>query len=200
METVVRLIGNDRRPHRGFLIISHHLKCIPRATSRVAALVAFALAAQGCFNTATPQATEGTYAGAAEYAAYGYSNDPFATYNPFLYGYYCPLAYYYYSYYRGDGDRDCDDGFCGPYGGRRPPHLPLIARSSPPRVPLRENAEAAQRTVATAPSSGPAPSISFHNFSVDGYRGATVPSAGFGSGGFHGGGFGGGGFHESSHR
>jgi hypothetical protein len=195
META-RLIGSERRPRRSVILIHHYLKRIS-GMAFLAALFAIALAAQGCFDSTTQTAEPG-YAGPAEYAAYGYSNDPFATYNPFFYGFYCPQPYYYYSYYRGDGDRDCDDGFCGPHGGRKPPHLPLIATSSAPRVPLRENVEAAQRTAATAPSTEPAHSIGLHSFSADGYRGAGVPSAGFG-GGFHSGGFGGG-SHGSSHR
>jgi hypothetical protein len=197
MKNVARLVGIDRWPCQAFLLFQH-LERISRTASSLAALVALAIASQGCFNT-SPQTTELAYGGPAEYAANGYSNDPFAAYDPFLYSYYCPLPYYY-SYYRGDGDRDCDDGFCGHRGGRKPPHLPLIAGSLPARVPLRERAEVTQRTGEGAQSAAPAPWISPRNLSADSYRGASVPSGGFGGGGYHSDGLGGGGFHGSSHR
>jgi hypothetical protein len=210
MKYIARLIGNDRWPCRAFTLIRHPERILQ--TTGLAVLVALTLASQGCFDR-SPQTTELAYAGPTEYAAYGYSNDPFAAYDPFLYNYYCPLPYYYYSYYRGDGDRDCDDGFCGPRG-RRPPHVPLIAGSPPARVSLRESD--VQETGESPQAAAPAQWIGRRTFSSDGYSGNSVPSVGFGGyngnsvpssglsgGGFHsvgGGGIGGGGSHGSSHR
>ena len=199
MENFGGPLVNERRPHHRWLSIPHRGERFSRLTPYVAAIIVFAFA-QGCFNAPNPQIAETPYAGPAEYASYGYADDPLATYNPFLYGSYCPLPYYYYSSYRGDGDRDCDDGFCGPHGGRKPPHLPLIARSSASAVRLRNNTDAAQPIGATAPSSEPARSLGFVHSSGDSYRGAGVPSARFSAGGFHSGGFGAAGFHGSSHR
>jgi hypothetical protein len=161
-------------------------------TAGLAALVALAMASQGCFDR-SPQTTELAYGGPAEYAGYGYSNNPFA-YDPFLFNYYCPLPYYYYSYYRSDGDRDCDDGFCGPRGGRRPPHRPLIASAPPAPVSLRESG--VQET-GESPAAAPAQWIGRRTLSSDGYSGNSIPSVGFGdhsvnsvpSSGLSGGGF-----------
>jgi hypothetical protein len=115
METAGRLsgigpIGIDRRAHRSSLI--RHLKLIWQLAS-LAALAAVALTAPGCSN-ASSQTAGPVYAGPAEYAAYGYPENPYLAFDPFLYGYYWSVPYYNNGYpgYGGDGDHDCDDGFC----------------------------------------------------------------------------------------
>jgi hypothetical protein len=197
METAGRLIGSDpigidRRPCRSVSLI-WHLQLISQAAGLVA-LVMLALTMQGCSQSSL-QTAEPVYPGPAQYAAYGYSYDPYATYDPFFYGYYWSLPYYYHPYSGDDGDHDCDDGFCGPHGGGRPPHLPWRVGLSTERLAPRESTEVTQRSIVSAPSAEPANS----NLSA-GYHTANVPSGGFGGGGLHSGGFGGGGFSGSSHR
>jgi len=174
--------------------------------ARLAAFVALALAASGCFNTPPPQTAEPIYPGPDEYAAYGYASDPsLGAYNPFLYAYYWPVPYYYYWRFGGDGDRDCDDGFCGPRRGKKPPHLPLTIGSLPQRLPPRTSAEIAPRTI-SARSAEPAPStpstiLNPGISAVNGSHAASIPAAGFHSDGFHSGSFtSSGGFHGSFHR
>ncbi len=209
MDTAARLNGFDRRPCHHFSSVQY-LKRIIRAAS-LAALVALALAASGCFNTAPPQPAQLTYPGPDEYAAYGYANDPsFAAYDPFLYNYYW-LPPYYYSYYGGDGGRDCDDGFCGPRIVRQPPHLPWRVSSLAERPLPRGNVGVTQGAISTQPAES-APSTQSTTITSPGLSTVSdshvfsAPSAGFGGGGFHSGGFGGsgfgggGGFHGSFHR
>jgi len=207
----IRLIGIGRtiETDQGTcrtLILIQHLKCISQISS-LAALIAFALIVQGCFNTPSPpaQATEPVYAGPAEYMADGYENDPFATtsvaaYDPFFYGYYCPLPYYYYSYYDGIGSHGCINEWCrSPIGRRPPPHLPLLASEMPVRPPARDSAEAAQQLADDARSAQASRPIGSINSTAGEDREASRSTDGFG-GGFHSVGFGGGGFHGSPHR
>jgi hypothetical protein len=173
----------------------------------LAALFAVALIMQGCFNSPPPlplPATEPVYAGPAEYMADGYENDPFSTtpvaaYDPFLYGYYCPLPYYYYSYYDGVGGHGCVNGWCRSPIGRKPPHLPLLASEIPVRPPPRDSAKAAQQLADTARSEQASRPIGSINMTADDNREGHGSTGGLG-GGFHTVGFGGGGFHGSSHR
>ncbi len=173
----------------------------------LAPLFAFAVIIQGCFNSPPPlplPATEPVYAGPAEYMADGYENDPFATtpvvaYDPFFYGYYCPLPYYYYSYYGGVGGPGCINGWCRSPVGRKPPHLPFIASEMPVRPPVRDSAEVAQQIADTARSAQASRPIGSINLTADDNREGHGSTGGFG-GGFHTVGFGGGGFHGSSHR
>jgi len=202
METVGRLIGFgligvDRRPWRSFWPI-RHLRLISKATG-LAGLVAVALTGQGCCN-ASSQTTVPVYPGPAEYAAYGYPDDLYATSDPFFDGYYWWLPYYYYAYYAPPGG--CYGGWCGPHGGGKSPHLPWRVGSLPERLPPRESTGVTQRSIVSVQS--PANS----NLSAD-YHAAGVTSnassgafhgSGFGGGGFHSGGFGGGGFSGSAHR
>ena len=170
---------------------------VPRCRSRLcslqvmcgAALVAvLAFALQGCSDSSR-QGSELTYGGPAEYANYGYSNDPFAygPYDPLLYSYWYPQQYYYYPIYAGDGDHDCDDGHCG---GSRDGHRP------PPPINPRPLAE--RGTLA-----GSRPMTATHESFGGGFNSASANGSGF-HGGFNGGGgFGGaGGFggHASGHR
>ena len=180
---------------RQTLSAMRHLKRILRTAGGMAILLGLALAAQGCFNT-SPQSSALAYGGPAEYANYGYSNDPFAfaSYDPFLYSYWYPPPFYYYSNYQGDGDHDCDDGFCGHRSGNnaQPPRFP---RSLAARAPNPERSTAADAT-----SNGPTHWLSAGNPSAEGYRSGIAPAHGFSGGRFGGGGFRGGGGHGSSHR
>ncbi len=201
MESFSRLIASgsitvDRWPVR----TSSFIQRLDRTLRTVgfAALVAFALTVQGCSDTSS-QTAGPVYPGPEEYAAYGYSYDPYATYNPFFYGYYSSLPYYYYPHFGGDGDHDCDDGFCGPHGGSKP-HLPMTVGSLPHRLPPPNGAALSQRSVLTAQSTEPTGSINPRGLSAQDSHAASFPPSGFGGGGFHSGGFGGGGFHGSSHR
>jgi hypothetical protein len=211
----IRLINNS--PVRARLNIPSQQRCEPSITvlqskhiSRkawLAPLFAFALSVQGCFSSlppAPPPATEPVYAGPAEYMADGYENDPFATtsvaaYDPFFYGYYCPLPYYYYSYYDGAGGHGCINGWCRAPIGRKPPHLPLLASEVPVRPPARDSAEVAQQLADAARSAQAARPIGSINTTVDDSHEGHGLTGGFG-GGFHTAGFGGGGFRGSSHR
>ena len=171
----------------------------------VVALAAFAMAATGCFNTPNPQTGEPMYPGPDEYAAYGYTSDPsFAAYDPFLHGYYWPVPYYPYWHSGGDGDRDCDDGFCRSRIGKQPPYLSLTVGSLMERLPLWGSAEVAPRTLsaesAKAAPSTPSTTINPGLSTVNNSHIFSAQSAGFGGRGFHSGGFGGGGFHGSFHR
>jgi hypothetical protein len=204
------LIGVDKRPWRSRrparrLQLASQAAGIP-AIMAIVALVVVASTNQGCSNTSS-QTAAAVYPGPSEYAAYGYPDDLYATYDPFFYGYYWSLPYYYTAYSGGDGDHDCDDGFCGPEGGR-PPHQPWRVGSLPERLPPPERTEVSQRSIVSVQSVEPANS----NLSADshaagvtssafgggefhsgGFSGSAMNSGGFG-GGFHSGGFGGGGF------
>ena len=182
--------------------------------TRLAALIALALAASGCFNTSpppTPPMYTGPdqysgaeqYPGPDEYAAYGYSSDPsFVAYNPFLYCYYWPVPYYSYWNFSGSNDHDCDDGYCGPRVGK-PPHLPWTVGSLPQRRPPGVGAASTSlATTAThlwtaeATHAGAAPSTGFSGF--HGFGAGFSGFHGFSAGGFHG--FSAGGFHGGGHR
>jgi hypothetical protein len=188
-----------------------HRKLIISLTRVLAALVAFALAAQGCSRTAS-QTAESRYAGPDEYAAYGYANDytfpaydpAFGGYDPFFYGYSSSLPYYYPYYYYvqsgRDGDHDRDDGFGGPhFGPMRPPHLEPRVGLSPERATPAGTTEIGTRNL-LGDRDG-AVGVSSHAFG--GGFGGSVHSGELGEGfhgggigeGFHGGGGFGGGFH-----
>ena len=184
MDRVARLTRFFRRPCLT-LSLSPHFKRIIRSAFGLAALAAIAIAAQGCFNTSA-ETSEQAYGGPAEYAAYGYSNDPFtfAAYNPFLYTYCFPQPYYYYPYYRGDGDRDCDDGFCG-YRGAGKPHPKVAVGSVAPRLPIPHGSAVAEPTQLRSGNLA-THSLGGGNVSAGGYHGGIGPMHGFGGGGLHG--------------
>jgi predicted pyridoxine 5'-phosphate oxidase superfamily flavin-nucleotide-binding protein len=212
METAGRLsgigpIGISRRARRSSLI--RHLKLIWQLAG-LAALATVALTAPGCTN-ASSQTAGPVYAGPAEYAAYGYPENPYLVFDPFLYGYYWSVPYYNNGYpgYGGDGDHDCDDGFCGPHGGGKPPHVPVRVGSLAERLPPRDGTEVSQRSITSVRSGAPANSnlsVGDHATSVSssgfggGFHSGGFGGGGFGAGGFHGGGFGGGGFSGAAHR
>ena len=194
MDSIGRLTGLYRPPRRTFSAM-RDLKRILKTAAGVAILLGLALAAQGCFNR-SPQSSELAYGGPAEYANYGYSNDPFsfASYGPFLYSYWYPPQYYYYWNYQGDGDHDCDDGFCGHRSGKQP-HPPRFPRSLTARASNPERATATEVTSKGGAVAGPTHWLSAGNPSAGSYRSGIAPPHGF-----SGGGFGGRAGHGSSHR
>jgi hypothetical protein len=187
----------------------------------LAALIAFAFAAEECSRTATQTAessesaesAESRYAGPEEYAAYGYANDyafptydpAFGGYDPFFYGYSSSLPYYYPYYYYvhsgRDGDHDRDDGFGGRrFGAGRPPHPEPRVGLLPGRTTPLESTEIGARNFSGDRDGG----VGVPSHAFGGGFGSSVHSGGFGSSvhsggigeGFHGGSFGG--FHGGS--
>ena len=119
------------------------------AVVSVAALAAITMISQGCFNSAPP-IYGGPYGGPAEYAASGYPADPFA-FEPYGLNWY-PEEYYYYFPAHGDGDHDCDDGFCGQGRGRNhQPHVPKGLIAKPGLVLARPTERTPMRVTAAAP-------------------------------------------------
>lgn len=184
MDGVARLTRFIRRPCLSFLL-SPHFKRIVWSASGVTALAAFAIAAQGCLTIST-ETSEPAYGGPAEYAAYGYPNDPFAfaAFDPFVYTYYFPPLYYYYGYYRGDGDRDCDDGFCGNRGAGKP-HPKVAVGSGAPLMLIPHGPAVAEPMQSHAGNFG-SQSLGGANVSQGGFHGGSAAMQGFGRGGFHG--------------
>jgi hypothetical protein len=148
-------------------------------------LLGFALVAQGCFDNTAPPSSEPTYAGPEEYANYGYSSDPFiyGVYDPFSFGYWCPLPIYYYWHpgYR----HGCDDGSCGPHGGKKPLRPVYPWPLAAPRSLVAQASNPEKSTPATSDSRAPAqPTISLSDSdrSADVYRSQGSMAHGFSSG------------------
>jgi hypothetical protein len=144
----------------------------------LAAIAVFVMGAQGCASNSA-QTVLPSYPGPDEYAAYGYPSDStFSAYDPLFYAYLWPPPYYYNWYSGGDGDHDCDDGFCGPRGHGKPPHVPWRLALLPERQPQLPQAAG----------------VISHDMSGGGSHAGGFAAHGFG------GGFGGGGGHGGGHR